>query len=400
MNCNWRGSSAPIGSIAALSRCRTSCCKQENIELVADGLDTLATVFINGQQIAATENMFIGYRWPVKKYLKPGANEIEIRFVNPMETIEARRKQHSFKEWCDPVGGCSNLRKEQCSFGWDWGPRFATCGIYKDIRLEAWSKNRLKDVDIHQNHADGKVTLTVQPELAKKSAICRATLRFNNEVVAQNEGSGELKLVVEKPQFWWPNGLGAQPLYDLEVELLDKEGGVFDAKHRRLGLRTIELDRHADEWGESFQFVVNGVPIFAKGANWIPAHSFVNEVSRAEYDNLLTSAVEANMNMLRVWGGGIYEMEEFYDLCDEKGLLVWQDFMFACSLYPGDKAFLKSVEAEADYQVRRLRHRACLALWCGNNEIEQMPQDILATPQRKKAYDDVFYGILPRASKL
>jgi beta-mannosidase len=392
--------------------------QNQNVELVCDGLDTLATVFVNGHKIAATENMFIGYRWSVKKYLQPGQNEIEIHFANPMDTIEARRKTHNFGEWCDPVGGSSNLRKEQCSFGWDWGPRFPTCGVYKDIYLQAWSVNRLVDVLVEQKHAEGQVTLNVTPESAKKGGAFRAKLKYNGEVVAQAEGEKALQLEVAKPLLWWPNGYGAQPLYDLEVELLSPSpgpsrregskisspigggwvgGAVLDSKNLRIGLRTIELDRHADQWGESFQFVVNGLPIFAKGANWIPAHSFVTEVTREFYDDLLTSATQAHMNMLRVWGGGIYEMEAFYDLCDEKGILIWQDFMFACSLYPGDKKFLKSVEAEADFQVRRLRNRTCLALWCGNNELEQMPQEIVATPERKKAYEDVFYGILPHA---
>lgn len=370
----------------------------QNIELACDGLDTLATVFVNGQKIASTENMFIGCRWPVKKHLKTGTNEVLIRFANPMDYIEARRKKHNFAEWCDPIGGCSNIRKEQCSFGWDWGPRFATCGIWKDIRLEAWSGNRLIDVYVEQHHENGKVTLSITPELAKKQgAACRATLKFNGEIVGQGESTGTLQLRVENPRLWWPNGLGEQPLYDLEIELLKGEE-VLDSKILRLGLRTIVLDRHTDEWGESFQFVVNGVPVFAKGANWIPAHSFVNEVSREDYDNLLTSAVEAHMNMLRVWGGGIYEREEFYDLCDEKGLMVWQDFMFACSLYPGDKKFLDSVAKEAEFQVKRLQHRACLALWCGNNELEQMPQEITATPERKVAYDAIFYDILARTT--
>ncbi len=370
----------------------------QNVELVCDGLDTLATVFVNGQKIASTENMFIGYRWPVKKHLQTGKNEIEIRFANPIDYIEARRKKHNFAEWCDPVGGSSNIRKEQCSFGWDWGPRFPTCGIWKEIRLEMWTGNRIVDFCVEQHHAEGKVTLSVVTELAKKqNAHCRAMLKFGDEIIAQSEGSGALQLTIANPQLWWPNGLGAQPLYDLEVELLSGSE-VSDSKKIRLGLRTIILDRHADEWGESFQFVVNGVPFFAKGANWIPAHSFVNEVSHSDYDNLLSSAVEAHMNMLRVWGGGIYEREEFYDLCDEKGIMVWQDFMFACSLYPGDEKFLKSVESEARYQTKRLRHRACLALWCGNNELEQMPQEITATPERKAAYDAIFYDILARVT--
>ena len=325
-----------------------------------------------------------------------------------MDYIEARRKIHSFQEWNDPIGGSSNIRKEQCSFGWDWGPRFATCGIWKEIRLEAWSGNRLTDVYVEQHHDNDKVTILVIPKLSnKKTSLCRVTLKLNDEIIAQQEGQGALELVVENPQLWWPSGLGPHPLYDLQVELLScssPSGGgwvgdqVLDCKKLRLGLRTIILDRHADEWGESFQFVVNGVPVFAKGANWIPAHSFVSEVSRADYDNLLSSAVEAHMNMLRVWGGGIYEMDDFYDLCDEKGIMVWQDFMFACSLYPGDEKFLKSVENEARFQVRRLHHRACLALWCGNNEIEQMPQEITATPERKKAYDAVFYEVLARVT--
>ncbi len=162
-----------------------------------------------------------------------------------------------------------------------------------------------------------------------------------------------------------------------------------------IGLRTIVLDRHDDEYGESFQFVVNGQPIFAKGANWIPAHCFVAGLKRADYDELLTDATEAHMNMIRVWGGGIYESEDFYDLCDEKGLLVWQDFMFACALYRGDDEFLALVETEAEYQVQRLAHRACLALWCGNNELEQREQDILATKARTDAYEDIFYDLLP-----
>ncbi len=183
----------------------------------------------------------------------------------------------------------------------------------------------------------------------------------------------------------------------MELRWLDKTGKVLDTWSRKIGLRTIVLDRHPDEFGESFQFVVNGRVIFAKGANWIPADSFVARVTREDYDNLLTSAVAAHMNMIRVWGGGIYEMEEFYDLCDEKGLLVWQDFMFACALYPGDRKFLASVKAEAEFQVQRLAHRACLALWCGSNEIEQMPDKIVSSKARKKAYESVFYQILPDA---
>ncbi|MDD5349568.1 MAG: hypothetical protein PHQ12_05095 [Chthoniobacteraceae bacterium] len=366
----------------------------EHVELVAEGLDTVATVRLNGHVIAQPDNMFQAHRIDVTGALQPKRNRLEIQFGSPMKAIRARQKPDDYREWNDVVGGCSRLRKEQCAFGWDWGPRFATCGIYLPIRLEAWSGNRFDSVRIRQRHGANGVELTVEPRLAaKRSARLRGTLSLRGEVVATLENS---RFTVPHPELWWPNGHGAQPLYTVSLELV-YNGEVVDTWSGRVGLRTIELDRHPDAYGESFQFVVNGRPLFAKGANWIPAHSFVAGVDRAFYDNLLSSAVSAHMNMLRVWGGGIYEKEAFYDLCDEKGLLVWQDFMFACALYPGDKPFLASVKAEAGQQVKRLANHACLALWCGNNEIEQMQQEILKTARRKKAYEDLFHKILPAA---
>jgi beta-mannosidase len=367
---------------------------QNHVELVADGLDTLATIRLNGRQIASTDNMFVGYRLDIKKAARPGTNLLEISFASPMRYIRAHKKPTDLHEWNDPVGGCSLLRKEQCSFGWDWGPRFATCGVYKPIRLEAWSGGRFGNVRLIQtHHADG-VELAVAARLpGKNTATIRGTVSHGGKIAATFE---DQKTRIENPKLWWPRGHGDQPLYTVDLELV-QDGQVIDTWSERIGLRTIELDRHADKIGETFQFVVNGRAIFAKGANWIPAHSFVNEAGRDFLDDLLTSAVDAHMNMIRIWGGGIYESDDFYDLCDEKGLLVWQDFMFACAQYPGDKKFLASVKAEAEYQVARLANRACLALWCGNNEIEQMPQEILKTPARKKAYEDIFYRVLPAA---
>jgi beta-mannosidase len=374
----------------------------EVVELAADGLDTLATLTLNGREVARTANMFTAHRFSVKDLLRPGRNELAVDFASPMPYIDARRRPDDFHEWNDPVGGCAHIRKEQCSFGWDWGPRFPTCGIYRGIRLEAWSGGRLEDVRIAQTHrADGSVVLHVQPQAVGRaegaswgfSTACR--LRFGGEIAAESRDGADL--TVAEPRLWHPRGHGEQPLYDLEIDLLDQTGRALDTLRRRIGLRTILLDCHADEFGESFQFVVNGRPIFAKGANWIPAHAFVAALTRADYDELLSSAVEAHMNMLRVWGGGIYESEDFYDLCDEKGLLVWQDFMFSCALYPGDEEFIALVKAEAASQVRRLSHRACLALWCGNNEIEQMVDQITATPERLAAYEKIFHGVLPAA---
>ena len=254
-------------------------------------------------------------------------------------------------------------------------------------------------------------------------------VHLDNAIVAQADvaladGTGVARLPIPEPQLWWPNNLGEQTLYTVEVELLGRDksrhyggdesrhyGGdesrhygdrVLDACSKRVGLRTLRLDRHPDQWGESFQFVVNGVPFFAKGANWIPADAFVTRMTPERYRDLLQSTADANMNMLRVWGGGIYEQDDFYDLCDELGLCIWQDFMFSCATYPAfDEAFMANVRAEAEDNVRRLRHHACLALWVGNNELEQgLVGDEWTTGTMSWAdYDKLFEGLLPDVVK-
>jgi beta-mannosidase len=367
--------------------------RRKHIELVFEGIDTLAIIRLNGREIGRTESMFISYRFDVSSALKSGENTLEIKFLNPMDYIRGKKFPDYLAEWNDPVGGASLIRKEQCSFGWDWGPRFATSGIYLPVYLEAWNQNRIESVRVIQKRTAKSVELTFDPTTVARKGEFRGTVTLNGKVVTRFTG---LKAKIADPKLWWPNGHGEQPLYVVRLMLVI-DGRVVDFWEKRIGLRTIVLDRHKDKFGESFQFVVNGRAIFAKGANWIPAHSFVTEADRALYDDVLTSAAEANMNMLRIWGGGIYEKEEFYDLCDEKGLLIWQDFMFACALYPGDRNFLALVKREAEDQVKRLAHRASLALWCGNNEIEQVPKEITKTPKRKKAYEDVFYKILPNA---
>ena len=370
---------------------------EEGVELVADGLDTVARVSLNGREVGRTENMFLSHRWNVKRLLHPGRNTLTIRFGSAAAYIRSHRKEHHPREFNDPVGRCQVLRKEQCQFGWDWGPRFVTAGIWRDIRLEGWSANRLAGLHVSQEHSDaGAVTLTLAPELARaeKGVLCHYRLKLGDILV--EEGTGD-RIRVDHPQLWWPNGHGEQPLYSLSVEVRRRDGTLLGTWMNRVGLRTIALDRHPDGKGETFQFVVNGRPIFSKGANWIPAHSFVAGLSRGDYARDLKAAAAAHMNMVRVWGGGIYEAEDFYDLCDELGLLVWQDFMFACSLYPGDTSFQKSVGIEAEQQVRRLRHRACLALWCGNNEIEQLNADLLERPRLKANYKAIFEKVLPKA---
>lgn len=381
---------------------------EEVVELACDGLDTLATVYLNGRELARTDNMFISWRWGVKSRLRAGSNELRIVFASIGRALPKTRPEHQPKEFNDSIGRSSVFRKEQCQFGWDWGPRFVTAGIWRDLRLEAWSGNRLESVRVTQTHTAKtcgepaeSVTLTFTPELARKNQPFTYYMKvaLEGKRVAETSGrSSSLQVKIANPQLWWPSGHGAQPLYTVEVTAQDGAGRPFGCWSQRIGLRTIALDRSQDQWGESFQFVVNGRPVFAKGANWIPAHSFVAGLTRADYARDLQSAARANMNMLRVWGGGLYESEAFYDVCDELGLLVWQDFTFACTLYPGDRAFLASLKTEAEHNIRRIRHRASLALWCGNNEIETLNWDTLEkNPKLRRHYDIVFHELLPAA---
>ena len=340
----------------------------EHVELVFEGVDTDCEIMLNGEVIGSGANMFASYRMDVRDRLRNGDNRIAVRLKSPMAYIEAHRDPSYPREWNDKVGGCAFIRKQQCSFGWDWGPRFATSGIWRPVRLEVWKGDRIERVHVSQTHSKDGVALQVRVETAmgNVSPDVELVVSLRGREVARTRGS-DIRL--DDPELWWPNGFGDAVLYDLNVSLL-LDGEWIDTRSMRVGLRTIELERKPDQWGESFRFVVNGRPVFAKGANWIPAHSFPHVVSKSDYRSLLASCVESHMNMIRVWGGGIYEMPEFYDLCDELGLMVWQDFMFACAVYPGTPEMLAGIDRELETQIPRLQHHACLALWCGNNEIE------------------------------
>ena len=372
------------------------------VDLVFEGLDTLATVSLNGQVAGRGENMFCVFRFSAGKFLRPGTNELEIVFANTLDYLQAHKSWQPVKERNDPVGGRSRIRKEQCQYSWDWGPRFVTCGVWRPARLEAWTGNRIETARVDQSHeADGAVSVVIVPELARADADARYRVSCSlggREVATVSGRAAELVLRLSQPELWWPAGQGAQPLYTVRVELLGASDQTADVWSRRIGLRRLELVRDKDAIGESFYFRVNGRPIFAKGANWIPDHSFVNECTRETYADRLRSATEAHMNMMRVWGGGIYEHEDFYDLCDELGLLVWQDFMFACWLYPGSPEFCELVRAEAGDQIRRLRHHASLALWCGNNEnrmIDVVVAELKKDPAKLVDYERVFHQVLP-----
>jgi len=356
--------------------------RHDRVLLRCEGLDTLATVTLNGRRVGQGENMFRLWEMNVKDSLRAGANSLEVSFSSPVQYVAKRQSQRELPDWSGPKEpkGRGWLRKEPCNFGWDWGPVLVTSGIWRPISLVGFSRGRLGEVEVRQKHADGKVDLSVtaSAEVVKEAELTASvTVSLAGETAAEgrapvSDGVARLKLSIAEPRLWWPNGMGEQPLYEVKIVLAGPEGEVLDRAAKRVGLRRLRLDRHPDEWGESFQFVANGVPFFAKGANWIPADQFATRVTRERYEDLLRSAAGANMNMLRVWGGGIYEDEVFYELCDELGLCVWQDFMFACSTYPTfDDDFMRTVRAEAEDSIRRLRHHPCMALWCGNNELEQ-----------------------------
>ncbi|MFO7632645.1 MAG: glycoside hydrolase family 2 protein [Caldilinea sp.] len=357
---------------------------EEKVFLVCDGLDTLAEVSLNGQLLGRTNNMYRRYEWDIKHLLGEGDNELRIQFHSPVRFITAENAKRPLRGVTQAIDGGPHLRKAPSQFGWDWGPQLPPIGVWKDIRLEGRGGARFEDVHLRQKHDKGSVAVsaTVAVERwndAPVTAILRLTAPGGNsaqEVVESVKGGhATLALAVDTPQLWWPNGYGAQPLYAVEV-YLEQDGVRIDARHFQLGLRMVELRQMPDQWGRSFTFVVNGVPIFAKGANWIPADSFPTRLAGdagpgGSLEQLIRDAAGAHQNMLRVWGGGFYEEETFFDLCDRYGILIWQDGIYSCSIYPLDRPdFVENVRIETVENVRRLRHRASLALWCGNNEME------------------------------
>lgn len=382
---------------------------EDRVYLVCDGLDTLGKVELNGVELGGFENMFRTYQWDVKKHLKAGENHIVFTFDSPVQY--AKKKEAEFplsgvQPWS--IMGGPYVRKAPCHFGWDWGPMLPAIGIWKDLRLEGYSTARIVDSHLRQILEDGVGTLELTVELDSSSEMLNLTMKVTGPDGKTYEGTAEgngewaqIAIEVENPQLWWPNGYGEQPLYGVEVTLSHGQK-TLDTRSYKIGFRTIELLRAPDQWGESFTFVVNGVKVFAKGSDWIPADSFPTRISDEYLEGLIRSAAQTHQNMLRVWGGGFYEEERFYDLCDRYGILVWQDFVFACNRYPTDEAFFANVRAEAIDNVRRLRHRTSLALWCGNNEMEQgwadwgwnKPNDH-ENQRLKMGYDRMFHQMLP-----
>lgn len=353
--------------------------RNENIAILFEGLDTYAEVFLNGEKVLTANNMFRTWTIDAKPFLKRGMNELRVVFESPINhnrgvVLNYPHELPSGNETADiPLKVAAFTRKAAYHFGWDWGPRFVTSGIWKDVKIVTWNKVRIKNAYTTTLSADRDIAhMRTQIEVeVSEAGTYEVLLKQKTKIVNLKVGLNTIvhNFDIHKPKIWWTNGLGDPNLYAQKIILrLDKT--VLDSITDAYGVRTIQLINEPDSIGTSFYFKLNGKSVFMKGANYIPQDVFLSRATPDKYESLIGAAIEANMNMLRVWGGGIYEQDLFYDLCDQNGILVWQDFMFAGSLYPDDEKFKENITAEVTENIKRLRSHPCIALWCGNNEIE------------------------------
>ena len=390
--------------------------QQDCVDLVFYGLDTVSEIFLNGKKIGSTKNMHRTYRFSVKDTMRVGANELRIVFESPLRYVREFRPAENKKTSFAPTGalpGSQYIRKAESMFGWDWGPKLPDTGIFRDIVIESFSKVRISDVFFEQDHYEGGIMLHVDPILEYTDLIpveLTVSVTGEDDTVIMTRltdtfrefsvrGENEVVVNIHSPQLWWPAGYGDQPLYTVKISL-KKADKVYDEREYHIGLRTIELITQKDETGESFAFEVNGRRIFAKGADYIPEDAIYSRMNDRRTETLVKNAAMANFNFLRVWGGGVYPSDAFYDACDKYGILVWQDMMFACNLYELTPKFERSILAEVHDNVTRLRHHACLALWCGNNEMESgwAGKAYKNEPPALKAdYIKLFEYLIPRA---
>ena len=405
--------------------------EKDNIELCFNGLDTYADVYLNDNLILTTNNMFREWRVPVKTVLKEGANELRIYFHSPVKLDVPKFDSIAalYGNKIEPVkapndqsenGGLAHkkisvfARKAGYHYGWDWGPRLVTGGIWRPVYLAGWNELRLDNIYYKQEEVNAQEAQikAIAEVIADQDGMATLTIKAQGvtetwtKTVAVNKGSNtiEASVVVKNPRLWWSNGLGEANRYAFTATV--SMNNFADSRTDLLGLRTLEVIREKDESGTSLYFRLNGVNVFAKGANYIPQDNFLPRVSPERYKKTILDAVNANMNMLRVWGGGIYENDLFYDLCDEYGILLWQDFMFACAIYPMNAEMLENIRQEAADNVRRLRNHPSIAIWCGNNEMhtawfnwgwKQFYENLGIQDIIRKDYKDVFHGILPEA---
>ena len=365
--------------------------RKENMELVFEGLDTYADVYLNDECILKADNMFRCWSIPVRQYIREENNILKVYFHSPVKIDvpkwDALPYQYPASNDQSENGGLFNkkisifARKAGYHYGWDWGPRLVTSGIWRPVYIRAWSDLRINDVFIEQKEVGaGRAVIAGHVELDADKDMNGVLVTITDEVTGRvlGEWQADLKrgtnrvtvdFVLHKPKLWWSNGLGEPFLYRFRTDII-AGGELLDSKTERVGIRSLKVVHQPDKDGHTFYIELNGHPVFAKGANYIPSDNFLPRVTPENYKRTILDAAGVNMNMLRVWGGGIYENDVFYDLCDEHGIMIWQDFMFACSMYPAEGALLDNIHQEAVDNVKRLRNHACIALWCGNNECQ------------------------------
>ncbi|MDP3435661.1 MAG: glycoside hydrolase family 2 protein [Bacteroidales bacterium] len=385
-----------------------------NINIVFEGLDTYARLFLNGKELGSTNNMFLKWEFNCKELLKPGENVVEILFESALNMFLSDSASYGYPV---PGGRWVFARKAAYHFGWDWGPRFITAGITSPVYIESWDNIKPIDVQLYTKSIDSSkaqitATLEITSALTQNATITigekgssKAYLR-KDITLSPGERFYDIPFTIDNPKLWWSSGLGDAHIYELYFELktASNESWREDIPY---GIRTIEVVNREDSIGKPLYVKLNGVPVYMKGANYIPQHSFITEVADNHYREVINTAVKSNMNMIRVWGGGVYEKEIFYELCSRSGILVWQDFMFACAMYPPDDNFAQSVKREAQYQIKRLRNYPALAMWCGNNESNegwhnwqwQKSHKIAPADSAKlwNGYLRIFHDILPGA---
>lgn len=375
------------------------------IKLCCFGLDTVAEITLNGKKLAHVDNMHRTWEFAVDTLLQQGENHLQIYFFSPLKEIRARYATLPAEGSEECTVGFPTLRKAHCQFGWDWGPRMPDAGIWRDITLVGYTAARLRTVAVHQTHSEGQVVLTLNPEIeclgtADITAHAVVTAPDGEKIAATYE-NGRLTATIKNPALWWPNGLGAQPLYTVCVQLQDEQGNEVDSWQQHIGLRTMAVERNKDEWGESFAHCVNGVSFFAMGADYIPEDSVLGRRTVERTRRLLEDCALANYNVIRVWGGGCYPDDWFFDICDELGLVVWQDYMFACAVYNLTPDFEESIMEELRDNITRIRHHACIGLLCGNNEMEMfVKQDKWVLNHGQKAdYIKMYEYLFPKLTQ-
>jgi len=370
--------------------------------IVFDGLDTKATIWLNDKEIGTAENMFLQYKFDVTGAIRHKRNELKILFESPIiygKKIEAKYGKLPSSINTERV----YIRKAQYSFGWDWGPAFPTMGIWLPAYLIQEGEGSIKSVkfdtlQIDDNAAKVAIRLSFQlptdQHFKVKLVLSNLNQKIISDLTVSENKEYKIELDIENPKLWQPNGVGAQNLYDLEISLINGENNVIDSVNKKVGIRTIEL-KLGKNGEHDFQLIVNKNPLFIKGVNWIPADMFLPRVSPDKYKILLQMAKDANINLVRIWGGGIYEVDIFYELCDELGLLVWQDFMFACAAYPEHDNFISNIKEEVTWNIERLQAHPSLAIWCGNNENEWIWFNEQSTPFQEMPGYNIYHQVIP-----